>query len=122
MNPQPPEYISRLFSFGFVLVCAYYVYRAYVSGYTISLNDFNYINLGYVEDSPSNHIINQNFVMPESAGFESQQLYLDCIEALYTLGMKKSEAKRLAKKIFSSKIFNPKSVQEFLTIALRKDI
>lgn len=52
--------------------------------------------------------------------FEMQQLHIDCVDALYALGMKKSESKKRMQQIFGSMNNPPKTVQDFLMIALRK--
>jgi hypothetical protein len=52
--------------------------------------------------------------------FETDQLYLDCVDALYALGMKKLEAKKTAKNIFNSSSHRPSTIQDFLMIALSK--
>jgi hypothetical protein len=111
MNPQPSEYVGHLCALAFIGVFLFYAYQAYTEGRTIDLKNFDYVTIGYVEEPVKCATV---------ASFESQQLYLDCIEALYTLGFKKSEAKKKAKLIFSSIDPQPSSVQEFLSIALKK--
>ena len=59
-------------------------------------------------------------VVETKPSFESQQLYVDCIDALIALGMKKKEAKAKAKFIFSTMNPQPSTVEDFLMIALRK--
>jgi len=51
--------------------------------------------------------------------FEAEQIYMDCVSALYALGVKKTEAKKITKEIFINK--KPDSIQDFLMIALRKN-
>lgn len=118
MNPQPPEYLGQLVALGFALLVVYHAVKAYYNNPPIYFNDL--YTIGYVEESKNKPIIN---VLTENKNsFESQQLYIDCIDALNALGMKKSEAKRKAKHIFSSMTNPPSSVQEFLMIALRNNI
>lgn len=50
--------------------------------------------------------------------FEADQLYFDCIDALYALGVKKNEAKKITKQIFTNS--KPNTIQDFLMVALRK--
>lgn len=51
--------------------------------------------------------------------FEADQLYFDCIDALYALGVKKNEAKKITKQIFTSS--KPNTIQDFLMVALRNN-
>lgn len=74
------------------------------------------INMGYVE--PNDVVVNVQQQNSKKETLESQQLYLDCVSALYSLGMKKSQAKKKAQEVFS--IHNPETVQEFLVLALQK--
>lgn len=111
---HPYENISHIFMYLFLGLVYYYARKAYKEGKVINLHKLDLVNVGYLEDQP---IIQQ--VVETKPSFESQQLYLDCIEALHSLGMKKSEAKRKAKFIFSTMSNPPTSVQEFLMIALK---
>lgn len=116
MNPQPQPYIGNLIAFIFICVFFYHAFKSYISGAAINLNKIDLITVGYVEPSDNITIVN---VDNTSNNFESQQLYIDCIDALYALGMKKSEAKKRAKMIFSTTNPQPKTVQDFLILALR---
>ena len=115
MNPQPPEYIGQLVALSFTLLIIYHAVKAYYNNPPIYFNDM--YTIGYFEDSHKTPIV--NVITDNKSNFESQQLYIDCIDALHALGMKKLEAKRRAKQIFSSMSNPPSSVQEFLMIALR---
>lgn len=117
MNPQPPESLGQLVALLFSLLVIYYAIKAYYNNPPIHINDL--YTIGYVEESKNPSIIN---VVTNKPNFESQQIYIDCIDALYSLGMKKSEAKRKTKEIFSSMDNPPSSIQEFLMIALRNNI
>lgn len=128
MNPQPPPSVSIFYAILFVLMLIYYTIKAIKSNTTLSLSD-NFI-LGYVEDTPVNVTVNvpeqkpvtitrTKKVIVEKPNFESQQLYVDCIDALYALGMKKKQAKDRAKFIFSSINPQPTTIQEFLYLALK---
>lgn len=119
MNPQPNPIVGNLLAFVLFLVFCYYCYKAFNDGNPIYLKDIDLINIGYLQDSKtSTQVLN---IMPAATpvnNFESQQLYIDCIETMVALGFKKSEAKRKAKFIFSTINPQPSSVQEFLNIAL----
>ena len=116
MNPQPSEQVGQLCAVLFVCTFLYYAYQSYKDqSKHININT-DLFTIGYVEDNP----IIKNIVVDQKPSFESQQLYVDCIDSLYALGMKKSEAKKKAKTIFSSVNPQPSTVQEFLTIALKK--
>lgn len=112
MNPQPSEYVGNLGALLFFALFIFYAIKSYVDGQTIDINKIDLVTFGYIEDPITTKTTNLNF--------ESQQLYLDCIEALYTLGYKKSEAKKKAKLIFSTFNPQPSSIQEFLSVALKK--
>lgn len=114
MNAQPPEYIGPLLAAVFLAVMAWYAFKEYQSGNIVDLSKIDLVNIAFLDDQPVINILTNS-----SNSFESQQLYLDCIDALHSLGMKKSEAKKKAKMIFSTLDPQPKSVQEFLVIALK---
>jgi hypothetical protein len=116
MNAQPSEYVGNLFALCFLIVFVFYSRKVYLSGYTLDINSLDNFTIGYIEDSPVVYVDKKD----PKVDFESQQFYLDCIEALYALGMKKSEAKKKAKQIFSSVNTKPSSIQEFLMIALKQ--
>jgi hypothetical protein len=117
MNPQPQPYVGDLFALLFGALICYYALKAFYKKNPEVLSDM--FVLGYIEDSASTvnniHISSLN----SKQDIESQQLYNDCVEALRALGMKKSEATRVTKRVFSSNQI-PQSVQEFLLIALKK--
>jgi Holliday junction resolvasome RuvABC DNA-binding subunit len=58
------------------------------------IGSFELVNSYFNKFSIKNNRI-FNFTFTKN-NFESQQLYLDCIDALHALGMKKSEAKKKA--------------------------
>lgn len=119
MNPQPPEYVGPIFAGIFILMLVYQIIKAYNSGKIIDLKNIDLIHIGYIEsENPTQNIYNITSV-DNKPSFESQQLYVDCIDALVALGMKKSESKKKAKQIFSTHDPMPSTVQEFLMIALR---
>lgn len=114
MNPQPEPYVGNLVAFVLFCMVVYFFWK----NYNTSNNhiDFDKFTLGYIEEStPTINIINQS-----KPNFEDQPIYTDCIDALHALGMKKSEAKRKTKQIFSSLDNPPSSIQDFLMIALKK--
>jgi len=111
MNPQPSEYVGNIGALCFFCIFIFYAIKTYMDGATVDLNKIDLINIGYLEEPVKPQTI--------AANFESQQLYLDCIEALYTIGFKKSDAKKKAMLIFSTFDPQPSSIQEFLSIALQ---
>lgn len=112
MNPQPSEHVGNIGALCVFILFIFYTLKAYANGHSLDLNKIDLIDIAYIEEEPIKKTVSQNF--------ESQQLYLDCIEALYSLGFKKSEAKKKAKLIFSTLDPQPSSIQEFLNIALQK--
>ncbi len=116
MNPQPEPYIGNLFATLFGCLFIYYAIKAYYEHSPI--NDL--FTIGYIEES--GQIVNNiNYTnVSTKASLESQQLYIDCVEALRALGMKKTQATKITKQVFSTTHPLPQTVQEFLLIALRK--
>lgn len=104
------------FTILFCLMVAFYAVKSYKEGNVIHWRNMDMINMGYIE--PNNVVVNVQQQNSKKETLQSQQLYLDCISALYTLGMKKSQAKKKAQEIFA--IHNPETVQEFLVLALQK--
>lgn len=118
MNPQPPEYVGPVFAWIIIGMLAYYTIKAYNSGKIIDIKDLDLVHIGYIEsDNPVQNVYNITSI-DNKPSFESQQLYVDCIDALVALGMKKTESKKRAKHIFSTHNPPPSTVQEFLIIAL----
>lgn len=111
MNPQPSEYVGNIGAFCFFMLFLFYAIKSYRDGKIIDINKIDLINIAYIEEP---------IKAKQVPNFEAQQLYLDCIDALYALGLKKSEAKKKAKLIFSTFDPQPSSIQEFLLIALDK--
>jgi hypothetical protein len=127
MNPQPDVSIGNLFAAIFILMVLFYTYKSYMSGHVIDISNIDLVNIGYLQRDNirvTNKIVTTPvsppvFLSPPVNNFESQQLYVDCIDALHAMGMKKSEAKRKAKHIFSTTNPQPSNIQEFLLIAFR---
>jgi len=120
MNPQPEPYIGELFALLFIGSVIYFFIKARIEGTTVEISDL--FTIGYIERDNSPIInVQQSVSKQASPDFESQQLYVDCIDALHSIGFKKAEAKKRAKQIFSSMKNPPTNIQDFLMIALRKD-
>lgn len=118
MNPQPPLYVGQLFAVLFCCMFIFYFLKEFFNENATSKN-MDLFTIGYIEDS-NNVVVNlRNTTINQKLDFESQQLYIDCIDALCAIGMKKTEAKRKTKEIFSTMSNPPTSIQEFLMIALR---
>jgi hypothetical protein len=115
MNPQPEEYVGKILALIAIVVFLSYAYQTFINGPHMKLGN-DLFTLGYVEPNDLNVIVNQS--SPAKMSIEKTQLYLDCVDALYAIGIKKSQAKIKAKEIFEE--HNPTSVQEFLMIALKK--
>lgn len=121
MNPQPEPYVGNIFAVLFVLYTGYLVVKTYRSN-TSNIENWDLFTIGYIDDKI--HNTNTTVIVNEVCkriNFESEQIYLDCIDALHALGMKKSAAKKKTKEIFSSMDNLPNSVQDFLMIALRRN-
>lgn len=135
MNPQPDPTLGNLVAIAFVILIICYTIRAIKTNNTISIND-NFI-IGYLE---SDDIVVNTTLPPPRDDFgnqdtapknppkpskkkeiekEDQALYLDCIDALVALGMKKREAKTKTNLVFSTMNPKPKTIQKFLITALK---
>lgn len=128
MNPQPSEYIGHVFAALFIAICIFYFIKGLNDPNNV-IKPFDTYTIGYVEESKPNYVkVNikniKNKTVKETIStkpdFESQQLYTDCIDALCAIGMKKTEAKKRAKEVFSSTSNPPASIQDFLMIAMRQ--
>jgi flagellar biogenesis protein FliO len=115
MNPQPEEYVGKLLALMAIVVFLSYAYKTFIYGPHMKFEN-DLFTLGYVEPNDLNVVVNQS--SPAKMSIEKTQLYLDCVDALHAIGMKKSQAKTRAKEIFEE--HNPTSIQEFLMIALKK--
>ena len=112
MNPQPDPILGHLFASLFVVMLIIYTIKAIKDNKIVQYSD-DYI-IGYIRDNNADTItVSCNVV----ENIESSQLYTDCVAALVALGMKKSEAKTKTKNIFKTCI--PKTIQDFLSIALK---
>jgi hypothetical protein len=125
MNPQPHPFVGNFCAGIIICLTAFYTYKAYIEGKSISLSELDNFVIGHIQESP---VIEKHFYETRTevtnientiSTFENQQLYVDCIDTLVALGMKKREAKRKAKFIFSTMKPQPTSIQEFITIALK---
>lgn len=128
MNPQPDPMIGHIVCAILLTMIVFYTLKAMQEGKSIKIDD-NFV-IGYIQSDPifvnevhHNHktvkTVKTKRVIVEKPNFESQQLYADCIDALVALGMKKKEAKSKATFIFSTTSPQPKTIQEFLLIALK---
>lgn len=119
MNPQPPTYVGNLFAALFACMVLFYFIKE-LFNHSPTKPNCDLFTLGYIEDS-NNIIVNvrNKTIKQTKPDFESQQLYIDCIDALCSIGMKKTEAKKKAKEVFSTMNNPPTSIQDFLMIALR---
>ncbi len=119
MNPQPSQEIAQVFATIAFLIGAFYAFMAYnnVMSGSMSAPNYDLFTLGAIEDSPNQVVVVET---AKTNSFESQQLYIDCIDTLVAIGYKKTEAKKRAKAIFSKHKPTPTNVQEFLNIVMQK--
>jgi hypothetical protein len=132
MNPQPDPIIGHIFAAMFIIAIVFYAVKAAKENKVVRFDD-NFV-IGYVESSPI--VINEvhhnhktvktiekktktRTKIKKVVDVESQQLYADCVDALVALGMKKRQAQNQATFVFSTTHPRPKTIQEFLMIALK---
>jgi hypothetical protein len=113
MNPQPEPYVGHLLALVFGFMFLYFAFKSYHSHNTSKPSDL--FTIGYIEESTN--VPEQQEQKKVSA--EDNPIYADCVDALKALGMKKTDAIKQAKDIFTNFDNPPRSVQDFLMIALR---
>lgn len=112
MNPQPSEFFSSLIAF--TIVCAVILYMLQ-AGWKPRISDS--YTIGYIERQPDN--INVSVVNENKAEKIDRKLFLECVDAMISLGHKRTVAAQKTKKIFNQQA--PQNVQEFIDIAFRKE-
>lgn len=133
MNEQPAEYLSQIMAFLFIAIA----FISYLFGKpkTINLDNFE---IGYISENPVP--INSSFITPVSIIEQPQPkpiktvkpkpkpkkikkqvspLQQDCIVALRSMGMKKSEAVNKVNSVFSNT--QPNNIQEFIMEAFKRE-
>jgi hypothetical protein len=113
MNEQPSAFVSGFFTLLFVATFFYFLL-------TLPRKKFSdKFTVGYIEMPAPIQVTNNitNKTVKHVKKPIDKQLYDDCIEALRSLGHKKSYAAQKTKEIFN--MFNPSSVQEFLSIVFK---
>ena len=121
MNPPPDPYIYNTVAIIFASICIFYFVKA-LNDPSKTIDTSDLFTIGYINDPYRTSInIRNKVIQSQKPNFESQQLYIDCIDALCAIGMKKTEAKNKAKAIFSTMSNPPTTVQDFLMIALRSE-
>lgn len=113
MNEQPSEFMSGLCTFMFLVTSVYFLL-------TLPRKKFSdQIVIGYYDPVAAINITNnvtKNYVKKSKPEIDPE-FYSECIEALISLGHKKSKAKQIANGIFEK--FSPKTIQEFVSIAFK---
>jgi hypothetical protein len=132
MNPQPDPYIGQLISVLFFMAVLYFTFKSYHSSDSSNMPS-DLFTIGYIEESTNVPVVNvktepQIKVEPVVKIIQNEQkklppeanaIYTDCVDALRALGMKKTEAVKRTKDIFTNLDNPPTTVQGFLMIALR---
>lgn len=135
MNEQPQEIVSQFLAFIFILISV----ATYFFGKAKPIN-LDYFELGQIHDNKPLHqpIYKQAKVKkttkqpkpntvktvtkkqkPIVKKAKPTKLQIDCISALQSLGMKKSQAISRTKDVFDKK--SPQSIQEFLMEAFKNE-
>ena len=110
----------------------YFTFKAYHSSDSSNIPS-DLFTIGYIEESTNVPVVNvktepQIKVEPVVKIIQNEQkklppeanaIYTDCVDALRALGMKKTEAVKRTKDIFTDLDNPPATVQGFLMIALR---
>ena len=136
MNPQPDPIVGHVIAILFVCMLVIYTLQAMKQGKTTKISD-NFI-IGYLEsdpivirrDNPPNDFDKfdpstqpPNPTQPKTKkktdSIKNQPFYVDCVDALVALGMKKRDATQKTKTIFETMHPRPTSIQSFLLIALK---
>lgn len=134
MNEQPPEIMSQIIGLVFVFIA----FLTYLFGRAKPINVDNF-EIGYISENPTpihSPVIDRPVFIPQTQPEYSTKvatpkpktqkikpelstLQKDCVDALRSMGMKKSESVSKMNQIFSSK--NPKTIQEFITEAFKRE-
>lgn len=129
MNEQPQEIMSQIIAVVFVLIA----FLTYLFG-RVKPIDLNNFEIGYISDNPvpvrTQIIARPEFVpqvkvapvtspKPSKPKPQVSPLQQDCIDVLRAMGMKKSESVSKMNQIFNHK--NPKTVQEFISEAFKRE-
>lgn len=117
MNEQPSEVLSQLMAYCFM---AMFFYFMITNKNKPSRND-SLFKIAYIEEPiyPAPTIIINNETSPSTKHKEDkkkQQFFIDCVNALVSLGFKKTIAQKLTQKIIES--HQPTSIQQFLHLAI----
>lgn len=113
MNEQPSDFVSGFFAF---LFCATFVYFLLTMPRKKLSDQFI---IGYYDPVPTISVTNnvtKNYVKKSTPKIDPD-FYAECIDALVSLGHKKSKANQITKEIFEK--FSPKTIQEFISIAFK---
>lgn len=132
MNEQPAEFVSQVIAFLFIVVA----FISYLFGKPKTIN-LDYFEIGYISENPVP--INSSFIEPvtiieqpqpkpiqtakpktKKIKKQTSPLQQDCINALRSMGMKKSEAVNKVNCVFSSNV-KPSNVQEFIMEAFKRE-
>ena len=115
MNAQPSEFFSGIIALILILGMMFY----FLSCDWKMPDKFT---IGYIERQPQEQppvyvsVVNE---APKPKKKTDRKLFLDCVNVMISLGHKKTSATQKTKQIFNDD--NPKSVQEFINIAFRKE-
>ena len=114
MNPQPDNYSVQVATFLFVLLCVVQYFRHKPS----AIKNYDMFEIGTITPTDLPVRVVERKVMVKPPKRQLTQLQQDCVDVLHALGMKKSDALKMMKTVFTTS--NPKDIHEFLTIAMKK--
>lgn len=130
MNPQPEPLISQALLVIFCIIAAYsfLTYKPKQSRHSL-----DYFELGYISENIEtiHKYVPTNCTVPKPKPVAVKQanqkpiksklspLQEDCINALRSMGMKKSEAIKKVERVFKS--VQPKTIQEFIVEAFKRE-
>lgn len=125
MNPQPEPIVGQILMFVFIAISffAYFTTKPKNVPRNLDFFEIGYISEDLTPISPVVISTKQNKpktkINKTKAKEELSPLQNECIQALISLGMKKSEAKNRMQKIFLS--VKPASIEEFIVEAFKNE-
>jgi hypothetical protein len=121
MNEQPPEFVGDFFAFILFAIAIF----SYIFSKSKTIINLDHFDIGYITDNNFQQQdvtvktlpINKPKTKPKTQNKGFTDFEKECIDALHSLGMKKSEA--ITKMNFVLEKYQPKTIQDFISGAFK---
>ena len=114
LHGQPPIWVGGLGALIFLIIIVVSLMIGYMDEKRHKKVNWDLFEIGYILDPKENSVASTPVIEVEV----NSELRIDCILALVAIGYKKTEAKKIAEKVFASKDIT--SVEQFLVEANRR--